>query len=76
MNLADLDGEHVELLPARTVLSTISPRIPIGNASGSGSGLGGGDDVLNFTMSVLGMSGGNHGADGGSADGSNGGITS
>lgn len=70
VTFAEIDREYVELLPARTVLSTVSPQIPIGDASGNGIG----DGVFNGAMSVLGMTSGTHGADGSSADGSDGGI--
>jgi hypothetical protein len=70
VSFAELDREDVELLPARTVLSTVSPQIPIGDASGNGIG----DGVVSNTMSMLGMPAGSHGADGGSANGSDGGI--
>lgn len=58
---AELDGQHAELLPARTVLSVFSSQIPVGDAesttsSGSNSGANrGGDfnfyDALNFMRS-------------------------
>ncbi len=72
VSFAELDGEHVELLPTRTVLSMIWPQIPVGNASGNGIG----DGVVSAAMSMLGLTGGSHGADGGNADGSDGGIKS
>jgi hypothetical protein len=60
VRFAELDREYVELLPPRTVLSTVSPQIPIGDASGNGIG----DGVISDTMSMLGMSGGSHGTHG------------
>ncbi|MDT7595063.1 MAG: hypothetical protein QOJ06_609 [Pseudonocardiales bacterium] len=60
VGFAALDREYVELLPPRTVLSTVSPQIPIGDASSNGIG----DDVISGAMSMLGMTGGNHGTDG------------
>ncbi|MFN2478701.1 MAG: hypothetical protein ABR615_05960 [Pseudonocardiaceae bacterium] len=60
VSFAALDREYVELLPPRTVLSTVSPQLPIGDASGNGIG----DDVFSRAMSVLGMTSGNHGTDG------------
>jgi hypothetical protein len=57
---AELDREYVELLPPRTVLSTVSPQLPIGDASDNGNG----DGVLSGAMSMLGMASGNHGTNG------------
>ncbi|MCU1609309.1 MAG: hypothetical protein QOH09_928 [Pseudonocardiales bacterium] len=70
MSFAELDREYVELLPARTVLSMGSPQIPIGDASGNGIG----DGAVSSTMTMLGLTNGSHGANGASADGSDGGI--
>ncbi len=70
VSFAELDREYVDLLPPRTVLSTISPQIPIGDASGNGIG----DGVFSGAMSVLGMTSGSHGVDGGGANGSAGGV--
>jgi hypothetical protein len=60
VSFAELDREYIDLLPARTVLSTVSPQLPIGDASGSGIG----DGVVSDTMSMLGMSPGSHGTPG------------
>jgi len=60
VSFAALDRQYVELLPPRTVLSTVSPQIPIGDASDNGIG----DSVFSGAMSVLGMTSGNHGTDG------------
>jgi hypothetical protein len=60
LSFVELDAQHVELLPARTVLSTVSPQIPIGDASDNGNG----DGLFSGDMSVLGMSAGDHGTHG------------
>lgn len=60
LSFIELDAQHVELLPPRTVLSTVSPQIPIGDASDNGTG----DGVVSDTMSMLGMSAGSHGTHG------------
>lgn len=69
VSFAELGGD-VELLPARTVLSMVWPRIPIGNASGNGPG----DGVVSTAMTMLGLAGGSQGVNGGNADGSDGSI--
>jgi uncharacterized membrane protein len=71
VSVAELDREYVELLPPRTVLSTVSPQIPIGNASGDGIG----DSTVSGAMTMLGLTSGSHGTNGGNADGSSGGIS-
>jgi hypothetical protein len=71
VSFAELDGEHVELLPARTVLSMVWPQIPIGNASGDGIG----DSTVSGAMTMLGLTSGSHGTNGGNANGSDGGIS-
>ena len=72
ISFAELDREYVELLPARTVLSLGSPQLPIGDASGNGIG----DGAVSGAMTMLGLtSGGSNGADGASANGSDGGAT-
>jgi hypothetical protein len=68
VNFAD-DEQHVELLPARTVLSTFSLQAPDG-----GSGSDGSDAVGTWGMNVAGIpigpnAGNAMGADGASADG-------
>ncbi len=70
VSFAELDRECVELLPPRTVLSTVSPQIPIGDASGNGIG----DGTVSSAMMMLGLTTGSHGTDGSSANGSDGGI--
>ena len=60
LSFVELDAQHVELLPARTVLSTVSPQIPIGDASDNGNG----DGLLSGAMSVLGMPAGSQGTHG------------
>ena len=72
VSFAELDGQHVELLPARTVLSMFSAHIPIGDAesttsSGADSGAGSVTPI-----SMLGLTGMNSGADGSNADGGSG----
>ncbi|MFY9808225.1 MAG: hypothetical protein WCC38_06610 [Pseudonocardiaceae bacterium] len=69
VSCAELDGQQVELLPARTVLSTIWPRVPIGDANGGGSS--GGRGTLSSAMSMLGLAGSGHGTTGANADGGN-----
>ncbi len=60
VSLAELDGQHVELLPARTVLSMFSAQGPGGLTP---------DEVARGFLSVLGFASSSPGADGSSDDG-------
>ncbi len=61
LSFAELDGQYVELLPARTVLSMFS----------RGKGVGNGTDVLGLAASVTNLLHGNgYGAPGSDAHGS------
>lgn len=72
VSFAELDGQHVELLPARTVLSMFSAQIPIGDAeSTTGSGTNNGADPSPSALSMLGAAG-MMGSDGTNNDGGSG----
>jgi hypothetical protein len=71
VNFAEFDGQHVELLPARTVLSMVSPQLHVGDATSTSSSHGNSNG--NPVMSMFNALGGgqSHGADGANDDGSN-----
>ncbi|MDQ4010793.1 MAG: hypothetical protein M3228_08880 [Actinomycetota bacterium] len=78
VSFAELDGQYVELLPARTVLSMFSAQISAGDADSTTSGganNGGGPSLSPVSMlGVAGMM--NSGADGTSTDGDTGALSS
>lgn len=67
VSFVELDGQHVELLPARTVLSTFSA-----SDAGTTPGLGGPDQLAQGVMDFLITGGSNSGADGSGNDGNGG----
>jgi hypothetical protein len=77
VSFAELDGQYVELLPARTVLSLFSAQISAGDAESTGSGTNSGDGPSLSPMSMLGLTGmTTSGADGTSAEGGTGAANS
>ena len=66
VSVADLDGQHVELLPARTVLSMFSAG---GKSPIPGGGLIPGSSLGSFLTQAAGLPGMNSGADGSNTDG-------
>ncbi len=73
LSFAELDGQHVELLPARTVLSTFSTQGTDGGTGGHGSDCTGTVGVVMLGRDLLGNGGGNCvGTPGASADGTSG----
>ena len=76
LSFAEIDGQHLELLPARTVMSTFTMGGGDGGTGGAGgSGQGGiGLNVLNINVAgtQVNSAGNGVGAAGGSADGGHG----
>ena len=70
VSIAELDGQHPELLPARTVLSMFSVQDPSGASSGGGLTP---DSLAQTAMKMVGLSTSSSGA-GGSSDAGNGGA--
>ncbi len=68
VGFAELEAQHVELLPSRTVLSMFI----IQGDNGGGSGTDSGPSFGTAAMALLGMNPGGDGADGTSNDGDNG----
>jgi hypothetical protein len=73
VSFAELDRQHVELLPARTVLSMFSAQIPIGDAdSTTSNGPNSGGDAGALVTGVTGIGGMNSGDAGSNTDGGSG----
>jgi hypothetical protein len=74
VNFDELDGQHVELLPARTVLSVFSAQIPVGDAESitTGNGPNTGGDAGALVTGVTGIGGMNSGDAGSNTDGGSG----
>lgn len=70
----ELDGQHVELLPARTVLSVFSAQIPVGDADSTttSNGPNSGGDAGALVTGVTGIGGMNSGDAGSNTDGGSG----
>lgn len=73
VSFVELDSQHVELLPARTVLSMFSVQIPIGDADTTTSnGLNPGGDAGALVTGLSGFGGMNSGEAGSNTAGSSG----
>jgi hypothetical protein len=71
LSFAELDGQHVELLPARTVLSLFGT---VGNGGNGGTGGAGGSGTGGFGVNLLNINaGGDQFNNGGNGIGGNGG---
>ena len=71
VRFAEFDGQHVELLPARTVLSVFA-QIPVGDASTTNGGTNSGGGLSLSPTKLLGLTGSNTAPDGTNADGNSG----
>jgi hypothetical protein len=68
VSFAELEAQHVEVLPARTVLSTLSTP----GESSANSGTNSPPSLGTTAMSLLGINPGGNGADGTNTDGDGG----